>query len=121
MKTPQLLEQFPMASGYIMGTYGVDTGFLDGLLKDKIAVKLMEKLENNIKTFHSTWNRDEIYYRGVDLSEAFIDVFEKVDQNKLDEDEKLELLHRMKKKVKHHHTLVLLAHAIGTQYYESQH
>ena len=116
-----LLDIYPLASGYILGVYTVGIDFLDFIGEDKDARKLMMQLNRAIRKYHPDWNRDGVYLHGVDLSETFTDVLaDAVYDETISDDQKMELLHLMKKKSKHHHSLILLAHAIGTQFYERQ-
>ena len=114
-----LMDVYPLASGYILGVYTVDPEFLEYLKEDSEARKLFGKLERAIKKYHKDWNRLGIYLHGVDLAEAFTDMLAVTvyDEN-ITDDQKMELLIAMQKRTKHHHSLILLAHEIGTQFYD---
>ena len=121
MSKKPLLELYPLASGYILGVYPVDLEFLHFLGDIPEARKLMGKLQKAIQKYHADWNRDGVYLHGVDLSEAFTDTLaETIYDDDISDDEKMELLYQMQKRSKHHHSLILLAHAIGTQFYDRQ-
>lgn len=121
MSKKPLLDLYPLASGYILGVYTVDPDFLYFLGDIPEARKLMSKLQKAIQKYHTDWNRDGVYLHGVDLAEAFTDTLaEAVYDEDITDDEKMELLYQMQKRAKHHHSLILLAHAIGTQFYDRQ-
>lgn len=112
IELPHFLTQYPMASGYILGLYSGTLPFLTKLENTPKAKVLMKRLNAEIRNHHPKWTRDEVFYRGAETYDAFIEacMFLPAD---LSEEEQHEVVREIVSKTKQHYSLVLLSHAIG--------
>jgi len=65
-----------------------------------------------IRQHHPRWNRTEVFYRGLDVHEAFVDTCEHM-PNDLSDDNSHEVARKVIKTTGQHFSIVLLSHAIG--------
>lgn len=101
-----------MASGYIVGLYNTTIQFLNKLSATPKAELFMKRLEKEIKHHHPNWTREEVFYKGAETYDAFMEsvVFMPA---VLTEEEQHNIVKEIVETTGQHYSLILLSHALG--------
>ncbi len=118
-KRPHLMCKHPFAAAYAMGFYQIDMADIESISENRdAAYRIFKSLNEAIKNYHADWVIDEVYYRGVDFAESYIDNSALVNFNGMKEPDVRRLLGDVVKQIKHHPRLLVLTHAIGKKLLE---
>ena len=107
----QCMMDYPYASAYLLGFFDSTPALFDHIYQDEILLDLLEKLEKRICFLHPRWLRPEMYYRGMDLKEAFLDNLSDIDH--LTECQIAMKLKSIIRKTGHNPEIINLVHKIG--------
>ena len=114
----QCMMDYPYASAYLLGFFDSTTAVFDNVYEDHQILSMIELLEKNISMCHPRWLRTEMYYRGMDLKEAFIDNLSEID-NMTELEINMKLRHIIKK-TGHNPKIINLVHKIGKEVFCDQ-
>lgn len=101
-----------MASGYMIGLYNTTIPFLHRLSASPKAELLMKRLEIEIKNHHPNWTREEVFYKGAETYDAFMEAIVFL-PSVLTDEEQHNIVKEIVETTGQHYSLVLLSHALG--------